>query len=285
MKNIAVVGATNIDLIAKCYTDLKLYDKNPGTSTFSYGGVARNICENLARLKVDPAFITIIGDDEFGNGAKRFLEELGVAVLCKSSKLPTSTFISILDKDFDNYISISSMEIVNELDSTFLQTIDYSIYDIVVSDANSSEVARFLAKQNTTLVIDATSDAKCRNIVEILDHINFLKCTKTEAELIFNTSRIEDIIVTYPNLTLIITNKSEDITYNVGNKVFNYKVIEREVISAIGAGDSFTAGFVYGIAQGYEIIKCIELACKCAYITIGDINTVSTKISRNEIGE
>lgn len=285
MKKIAVIGATNIDLIARCYNDLKLYDKNPGISTFSYGGVARNICENLARLETNPTFITIIGNDEFGKGAKHFLEDLGTDVINKSSDLPTSTFISILDKDFDNYISISSMKIVDELDEAFLKQIDYSNFEIIVSDANSSEIAKFLAKQNKTLVIDATSDAKCRNIIDIIDDIDYLKCTKTEAELIFNTSDLEKIVETHCNLTLIVTNKSDNIIYNIGKDIYTHNIIERDIVSAIGAGDSFTAGLVYGLSHGLDLHKCIEIASKCAYITIGDINTVSTKISRNKIGE
>ena len=41
---------------------------NPARSSRSFGGVARNICENLARLGVATALVTRVGADEAGAG-------------------------------------------------------------------------------------------------------------------------------------------------------------------------------------------------------------------------
>ncbi len=285
MKNILVVGATNIDIVAKSYNELKLYDKNPGVALFSYGGVARNICENLARLNIEVNFATIIGNDEVGRNAINYLNELGVKTSYKTSHLPTSTFISILDADSDNYISISSMDIVDDLDQSFLSTIDYNNYDLIVSDANSTTIAKFLAKQNNTIFIDATSDAKAKNIENVIDDISYLKCTTTEMEEIFKTTNINEVVENHPKLTLIVTNKDQPIQYNIGKKIYS-KVVEKvEVVNAIGAGDSFSAGIIYGLHKGYDINECIEIAAKVSAHSIAQNETVSTKLNEKVIGE
>lgn len=285
MKNILVVGATNIDVIAKSYNKIKLYDKNPGKTTFSYGGVARNICENIARLDVGLTFATIIGSDEIGKGAIKYLNDLNVEVIYKQSSLPTSTFISVLDKDADNYISISSMDIYDELDKQFLENIDYARYDLIISDANSTRVAKALASKNTKLFIDATSDAKAKNIKEIINDINYLKCTKTEMMEIFDTTDILNVVDKYNHLTLIITDKSNPVIYNVGKEIFTKEVETKEVVNAIGAGDSFSAGIVYGLHHNYSLEKCVDIAIKVAGHSVTQESTVSKNLNRELIGE
>ena len=47
---ICVIGAVNVDIIASSYVRLIHQDSNPGTVKISYGGVGRNIAENLCRL-------------------------------------------------------------------------------------------------------------------------------------------------------------------------------------------------------------------------------------------
>lgn len=285
MKKILIVGATNIDIVAKSYNPLKLYEKNPGQSLFSYGGVARNICENLARLNLKLDFMTIIGEDEIGKNAVSFLSDLNVNVLYKKSKLPTSTFISILNSESDNYISISSMDIVDELDEEYLNCYDFKDTDLIVSDANSTKVAKFLAKQNKKLFIDATSDAKVKHIKEILNSINYLKCTKTEMQKIFKTDDIMEVINKYPNMTIIITNKDQPVIFNDKTKIITKNIESVNVVNAIGAGDSFSAGIIYGLINEYNIEKCVEIAIKISAHSIQQSETVSRKLNRKLIGE
>lgn len=40
------------------------------------------------------------------------------------------------------------------------------------------------------------------------------------------------------------------------------KVKREEIIDTTGAGDSFVAGFLYGLIEGKDIKQCIELGCE-----------------------
>ncbi|HHU55776.1 MAG TPA: sugar kinase, partial [Acholeplasmataceae bacterium] len=57
MKSILIIGGSNIDYFGKCKKAKKLSDSNVGTINVSFGGVGRNIAENLGRLGVDVTFI------------------------------------------------------------------------------------------------------------------------------------------------------------------------------------------------------------------------------------
>ncbi len=288
MKRVLIIGATNIDIIAESHKPLNLYDKNPGKSRFVYGGVARNICENLARLETRPTFATIVGSDTFGSNALKYLEKLNTKVIYKTSTLPTSTFISILNNNNDNYISISSMDIIEHLNENFLKTIDYNKYDLIVADANSKSVIKFLTKINKPLFIDATSEAKVKNIEEYINEISYLKCTKEEMVKLFNNDSTKKIIEKHPQLSLIITNKDQDVIYNHNKDIFKYAIDKCDVISSVGAGDSFSAGFIYGLINEFDIHKSIKIAAKLAKHTVLTEDTVYTNLNKKlieDIGE
>ena len=51
---------------------------NPGSLVHTFGGVARNVAECMARLGTPPFFITAVGDDENGQLITRHLEESGM---------------------------------------------------------------------------------------------------------------------------------------------------------------------------------------------------------------
>lgn len=280
MKKILIVGATNIDIVAKPKDKIVLYDKNPGVTRFSYGGVARNICENLARLNVGPTFVTIVGNDIFGENAIAHLEELGTDIVFKTANESTSTFTSFLNENNENYLSISSMDIVDHLNEEFLSAIDFNAYDLVVGDINNKDAIKFITENSKKCFIDATSEAKAPNLKEYLSKIDYLKCTKEEMYSLFNTTELESVIKDYPNITIVVTNRDENVYYNDGKEIMYSNIDKKEkVVNAIGSGDSFSSGFIYGLLNDMSLAKSIEIAKACAAHTIQSEETVSSNLN------
>ena len=69
---ISIVGGTNIDIQGFPNNDLILKDSNPGEVKISFGGVGRNIGENLVKLGIETKLISAVGDDVYG---RKILEE------------------------------------------------------------------------------------------------------------------------------------------------------------------------------------------------------------------
>ena len=80
MADITVIGGINIDIEGSPFNKLRREDSNPGRISLSYGGVGRNITENIARIGGDVAMVSVIGEDQMGRGAKEELQDLGVDV-------------------------------------------------------------------------------------------------------------------------------------------------------------------------------------------------------------
>ncbi|MBN7772906.1 carbohydrate kinase family protein [Clostridium aminobutyricum] len=50
---------------------------------------------------------------------------------------------------------------------------------------------------------------------------------------------------------------------------FDYEAQKVKTVDTTGAGDSFAAGLIYGIAEGRELREVIRLAVRCAAVTVG----------------
>ena len=117
LTDITVIGGINIDIEGSPFAELRREDSNPGTVTMAFGGVGRNITENLARMGGKVAMISVIGDDHMGIGAREHLRSLGVDVsLIQSVKGRNSAmYLSILNHDNDMELAICDMDIISHI--------------------------------------------------------------------------------------------------------------------------------------------------------------------------
>jgi len=285
MKNLLVFGSCNIDIIAKTNNKIITYDKNPGITYYGMGGVGRNIYESLCRLGLKADFATNYGNDLFSQPFIDHLESLGGHCYLNKVDLPTSSFTTILDENNDYYLSISSMEIANHFTKDFLSSIDYSKYDVVSIDANSPNIIEYVTSLNKIVFADATSAAKVIAYKDYINKIDYLKCSKEEFHALFDSDDYLEVSKRYPQLNIILTDKEKDILYYIDGKMTSYSVDYVKPVSTIGAGDSFSAGLLYGIVNDYDMSKCIELGKKVATLTLQSDVAVSDKITKQLIEE
>ena len=61
MKEVVVIGGSNIDIIGSPQYDFIAKDSNPGQIEITANGVGRNIAENLSCLGINCTLLTCIG--------------------------------------------------------------------------------------------------------------------------------------------------------------------------------------------------------------------------------
>ena len=77
MSRITIVGGITADIEGNPTGQLVMGDSNPGKISIAFGGVGRNITENLARLGTCVSFVSVAGDDMIGHSAVHQLQALG----------------------------------------------------------------------------------------------------------------------------------------------------------------------------------------------------------------
>jgi pseudouridine kinase len=288
-----VIGGANIDISGKANADLKLKDSNPGKVALSFGGVARNIAENLARLGIPVVFISAFSDDLLSVSMLNHLNALKVntsySLIVKNAT--TATYLALLNQDFDMEVAISDTSILGKLDKNYLKPIIKKIKskDILVIDTNlDASVLDFIFKNcNGKIFVDPISTTKTKKIKPYLNKIYAIKPNILEAETIVNNKILKekDVIGAAKKISKLGVNKTFISLGKMGAYGFVdqtgrlVKAKQASIKSATGAGDAFMAGLVVSEIRNYNLDETLKYATSCALIALASESTVSNKIT------
>ena len=76
--DVVVVGAACLDVKGQIAGEMIAGTSNPGSVRISVGGCARNVAENLARLGMATALLSVVCQDDFGRTIVQQTERAGV---------------------------------------------------------------------------------------------------------------------------------------------------------------------------------------------------------------
>lgn len=270
-KSITVVGGSNVDYVGKSFVPIKYEESNPGKVEMSYGGVGRNISENLARLGQKVKLITKLGDDSLGKMIYHDLEKLNVIIdenaFIKGEQ--TSIYLSVLDDQDDLLIAISSMEILDTFDlSCYWDDLENS--DVVIIDGNLPEktIKELFEKLSSDIYVETVSFQKAKKFINYLNQISFMKPNKNElgallGRKIRSKQDIEEGALELIRLgvkEVLVTSGSLGSFYTTGDISFWIHLVKPEVVQINGAGDTLYAGFVLAKTMTDDIISQLKFA-------------------------
>ena len=280
---IGIVGGINIDIEGAPFKSIKYHDSNPGKIRLSYGGVGRNIAENLARLGGNCAMISCVGDEPMSLGALNYLKDLGVDVShvrVMPEEMP-SMYLSILDENGDMELGISDMDIIRNITPGYIDEIRHFLegMDVVALDGNLTadllEHATFVLR-GTKMFYDPVSANKGRRARDFVGRFFAIKPNRIEAEAILDMKigNDEDIRAAGRRFMelgvsqVYITLGEEGVYYlEEGDEGFIRPAKDLLIKSATGAGDSFSA------------CKIAEMGMAASRITMESSKAVNEEIS------
>lgn len=278
---IIVIGSINVDYIGTTKYELMLGESHPGSVIIQAGGVARNIVENLARVKADVTFVTAVGNDFYGQKYKSDLEELGVKIIMpkKTEQYNSSIYLAINDKEGQMVYSVVNTDIVSLINKEYISTIIDTIntFDYVLIDTNLDSVTidYLFERVNKPIICDAVSTIKADKLRNHLDKIYILKVNENEY------SHLESDLNENIPTNLIITNGSKPVIYITKTFTKQYQPKQKKDIkSTTGAGDSFVAGVISGILDGLQIEDGIKRGLDFSYQTLDVTGAVNPNIKK-----
>lgn len=278
---IIVIGSINVDYIGTTKYELMLGESHPGSVIIQAGGVARNIVENLARVKADVTFVTAVGNDFYGQKYKSDLEELGVKITMpkKTEQYNSSIYLAINDKEGQMVYSVVNTDIVSLINKEYISTIIDTIntFDYVLIDTNLDSVTidYLFERVNKPIICDAVSTIKADKLRNHLDKIYILKVNENEY------SHLESDLNENIPTNLIITNGSKPVIYITKTFTKQYQPKQKKDIkSTTGAGDSFVAGVISGILDGLQIEDGIKRGLDFSYQTLDVTGAVNPNIKK-----
>lgn len=294
---VTVIGGANIDITGTPHYKLNPNDSNPGKTTLSLGGVARNIAENLSRMGVNIEFITVLGNDSHSYEIKESCKELNIS-LGHSLIMPderTSTYLCITNESGEMQLAISDMEIYKYITPSYLEgkleVINGGTACIVDTNIPQESLEYLMDNSKAPIFLDTVSTKKTEKIKDSIHNIHTLKPNIIEAEILSNMKIITqedlekatDIILRKGIKRLFVSLGAKGVYYTDGITKGNILPIETEVVNTTGAGDSYIAAVIWAYLKGFDLEKSAKAGLAASYICVMSSLTVSEDISAEKI--
>jgi len=261
-----------------------LFDIIKGSSHL--GGAPLNLAAHLAKLGAKPAVITAIGKDDLGKILFARVEEMGIdtSYILVDEKRPTGTVTVELEDEGIPIFTINkgvAWDSITPNEKTFkaISGEKWNVFCFGTLAQRSEENRRTLKR--LLLEIKANNffyDVNLRAgfytkewILSSLERCTILKMNEEEAvtvsDFLFGTihsckALCRFLTEKYPDISVICITKGPE-----GAAVYHKGVYEEikttpvEVADTVGAGDAFSAGFLYTYLSGHSVSKAASIAC------------------------
>ncbi len=293
-----VIGAAGVDIVGRLKNDL-----NPGTSTpaqirMTFGGVARNVAENLARLGQPVRLITAVGQDEPGD---RLLEQTGqagvdVSPVLRTGEHPTSTYLGVIDSSGLLKFALDDMRAITALSVNYLRECArlFAEASLVFIDANlpkdTLKTAISLARQaRLPICADPTSVVLAPRLKPYLGHLTLITPNRAEASVYcdpcLDINSRQDALEAAKSLVAqgvqiaIITRAERGLCYATSETSGYIPAIRTQVVDPTGAGDALTAAVLFALLNDIDLDEAVRLGVSAASLTLRHRGAVLPNLS------
>jgi pseudouridine kinase len=300
---VTCIGAANLDRKLRSLAGIALHTSNPASQSESFGGVARNIAENLARLGTSVALLTATGKDSSGAALLAHAQSLGIDTggTLQVEDLASGTYTAVLDQDGEMVVALADMALYDRLDAAFVDSRQARIADsaLVVADLNLplDAVEAVLAQARrleAPLVLVAVSEPKMARLPRDLSGVRLLIMNRGELaarvgrELGSETELDAAVaeVRAQGARDLIVTRGAEGVIFTRGGDIVRLYAHGAEVVDVTGAGDAFAAAVCWSLLQDADDL---ELACrrglKLSALTLGVAETVHPQLGPDSLAD
>lgn len=299
---ILCIGAANLDRKLRAAGPLAMGSSNPASAVESFGGVARNIAENLARMGAKVGLITAVGKDSSGNALLAHADGAGIDThgALKLDDAASGTYTAVLDSDGQMVVALADMALYDRITPSFLdlRRQQRAGASLIVADLNlNREAIETLqidaARDGVDLVIVAVSEPKMNRLPESLQGVRLLILNRGElAARLGRTLDSDDELAgacrelqAQGALDVVVTLGPRGVLFTTPGGVERLDAPPAQVVDVTGAGDAFSAAVCLSL-QGASVD--LALACRrglaLATMTIACRETVCPNLTPETFG-
>ncbi len=286
------IGGAAVDRKYRAFEPLRQGTSNPVTSGRSFGGVARNVAENIARLGTTVSLVSILGNDENGRALLEDLERLGIGtnLMAVSNTHPTAEYVAVLQPDGELAVGLANMAIFDELTPTLLRKAEPDLQsEWIFADCNlPSETLHALVdaarSRSLKLAIDAVSSPKVMrlprdltgvgllflNMDEACAYLDRAKASPEEAAASLQACGAERIVLTFGEAGLLAAGSSG---------AQRIEAISAKIVDATGAGDALIAATLVALLRGHSLTEAARFGSAAAALTVESTASVRPDLS------
>ncbi len=295
---VIVIGGAGVDLIGRLDGKLREGTSNPANIRTSFGGSARNVAENLARLGQEVILLTAVGEDYNGERLLKQTKEAGVDVdhVLRTSEYSTGSYLGVVDSKGALLFALDDINATNALTPEYVRSLGKLFHQasLVVIDANlPNKTLRTIFSQARKARIPVCADPTSTHLAErlrpFLDRLQFIAPNSREAGIlcnrVFDDNQPEDALEAAKCLIgmgikiALITLAEFGVVYATSETSGYIPAIRTKIIDPTGAGDALNATVIYSLLNNIPLDDAVRLGVTAASLTLRYRGTVFKDLS------
>lgn len=286
-KPVLVIGGAGVDIVGRLKSDLHPDTSNPAQIRYSFGGVARNVAENLARLGQPVRLMTAVGQDDPADALLEVLVGAGVDVgaVLRSGDGNTGIYLAVLDPAGRLQLALDDMRIISGLTPQYVRQYAGLFEDasLLFIDANlpkeTLRTVMSLARQaHLPVCADPTSMLLAHRLHPFVSRFFMITPNSSEASILCDPSQqvsnrkqaleAAKCMVGQGVGVAIITLAERGLCYATSEISGYIPAFRTEVLDPTGAGDALSAAVIFAILNGMQIDEAMQLGVAAAALTL-----------------
>jgi pseudouridine kinase len=282
-----VIGAAGVDIVGRLRGDLNEGSSNPSIIRSTFGGVARNVAENLARLGQPVRLVTAVGQDAAGELLLKQASEAGVDVThaLRIREYPTGVYLAAVNARGMVQVAMDDMRAITAITPEYLDEYVelFKESSLLFVDANLSKqtLARAMAlarRAGLPICVDPTTKLLAQKLHPHLRKLTLVTPNIAEAGVLcdreIDPKALEQILDSAKCLVnqgvsiAIITLAEFGVCYATSQTNGKIPAIRTTIVDPTGGGDALTAAVVFGLLNDVPLDDAVRLGVSAATLTL-----------------
>jgi pseudouridine kinase len=303
-KPVLAIGAAGLDMVGRIPGELEEGTSTPARIRLAFGGVARNVAENLARLSQPCVFLSAVGDDVSGRALIGVLNEAGVdasAVRILPGQT-TGAYLAVVDSRGRLQVALDDMTALKAITPDWLSEKEplFQNARMVFIDANLSaeaiaEVVRLAQKAGIPVSADPTSRHLAARLTPHLRRLHLIAPNAGEAEILLGRGisredpadavQAAEELVAHGACIAIISLAEFGVAYASRENRGHIPALRTTIVDPTGAGDALTAAVLFAILNDIPLDEAVRLGISAASLTLRSRQTVVPNLTLERLYE
>jgi pseudouridine kinase len=301
-RQVLVVGAAGMDMVGIVKETAQPAGSNPANIRVSFGGVARNVGENLARLGQPVHLMTAVGRDYAGDQLLAYTAGCGVQVQAclQTENDHTGSYLAVYAPDGSPMLALDDMSILSRITPAYLRqnkTLAAGA-DLIFMDANLSPAVmkvliQLARKARIPICADTTSRLLAERLIPYLDAFYMVTANSGEASVLCqNNPLVTDqatalqaarSLVSRGVVLAVVTMAEFGVVYATSETSGHVPAVHTQVIDPTGGGDALTATIIFGLLNDIPMDESVRLGVTAASLILRHRGTVLPGLSLEKL--
>lgn len=233
------------------------------------GGNPVNVAVYLTELGAETAYIGWVGNDRYGEIMIKSIKGKGVDTSRVSIKEGTTpiTYVEMIgnDRRLDDYEEGVMAEFVLSPEDLHFTESFQLVHSAIWGHADPYFI--HFKEKGLYTSFDFADKLDHELITSLTPYVDYPFISYTEDDD-YIRKLMKEMKERGPQIVVATLGKNGSLAYD-GVQFYKHGIADVEVVDTLGAGDSFIAGFIYGILKGLPVGKCLEQGTLKAARTIG----------------